>query len=260
MITKTDFDAKLQAIIDRVTKYKSKHLLAEIDLTKLKTFDEVYFRGKNYVEYSGTLIYLVFQPINKYFKKNIGVGNDEYIYFWKSRGFSGERINSITSSNYMIASSLDYLGATIKVKFSRSCLRQDKITYTHGKIVNIYIVYEICKNYNISNYPTLQNCLFGVVSLNKNADIDQYKYSGYGIGFDRKGEFSFGSRRLGRNVIIFGVDLSSYSHANNKKNNTVATSKDFVQEINGTTIYAEGLYKINFTSNNKKFVLSLHYN
>ena len=27
-------------------------------------------------------------------------------------------------------------------------------------------------NYNISSYPTLENCLFGAVSLTKNADID----------------------------------------------------------------------------------------
>ena len=57
--------------------------------------------------------------------------------------------------------------------------------------------------------------MFGAVSLTKNADIDQYKYSGYGIGFDRHGEFSF-SNGLGKNCIIFGADLSSSSHTNNK--------------------------------------------
>ena len=64
------------------------------------------------------------------------------------------------------------------------------------------------KNYNISSYPTLENCLFGAVSLTKNVDIDQYKYSGYSIGFDRGGEFSF-RYGLGINCIIFGADLSS---------------------------------------------------
>ena len=39
--------------------------------------------------------------------------------------------------------------------------------------------------FSISSYPTLENCLFGEVSLTKNADIDKYTYSGYGIGFDR---------------------------------------------------------------------------
>ena len=59
--------------------------------------------------------------------------------------------------------------------------------------------------------------MFGAVNLTKNADIDQYKYSGYGIGFDGKGGFSFGSRKFGRNCIIFGADVSSSSQANNKK-------------------------------------------
>ena len=44
---------------------------------------------------------------------------------------------------------------------------QDKITYDHGKVVNIYIVYEISKNINISDYPTLKNCLSGVVVWQK---------------------------------------------------------------------------------------------
>ena len=44
---------------------------------------------------------------------------------------------------------------------------------------------------NISDYPTLENCLFGAVKLTKNADIDKYGYSGYGIGFDRHGRFPF---------------------------------------------------------------------
>ena len=94
--------------------------------------------------------------------------------------------------------------------------------------------------------------MFGAVSLIKNADIDKYKYSGYGIGFDREGEFSFGNG-FGRNCIIFEADLSSSLHANNKKNNVLVLGKDFVQGINGTTIYAEKLYSFNFTENNKKF-------
>ena len=101
--------------------------------------------------------------------------------------------------------------------------------------------------------------MFAAISLTKNADIDQCKYSRYGIGFDRKGEFSFGSRRFGRNCINFGADLSSSSHANSKKNNILVLRKDFVQGINGRTIYRGGLHKINFTENNKTFCLSLHY-
>ena len=87
------------------------------------------------------------------------------------------------------------------MKFIESCLKQDKATYNHGAIVTIYIVYEISKNYDISSYPTLENCLFGAVSLTKHANIDQCKYFGYGIGFYRKGQFSLGNV-FGRNCII----------------------------------------------------------
>ena len=51
-------------------------------------------------------------------------------------------------------------------------MKQDKITYTHGKIVNIYIVYEVSKSINISDYLALDNCLSGAVSLTKNAVMD----------------------------------------------------------------------------------------
>ena len=85
------------------------------------------------------------------------------------------------------------------------------------KIVNIYIVYEINKKDNtIISDPTSENCLFGAVSLTKNADIDKYGYSGYGIGFDKKGSFSFSGGGYGQNVIIFGVDMSSSIHIDNK--------------------------------------------
>ena len=64
---------------------------------------------------------------------------------------------------------------------------------------------------------TLKNCLFGAVILNKNADFDKYGYSDYGIGFDRKSSFSFPSDRFSQNVIIFGIDMSSSAHIDNKK-------------------------------------------
>ena len=50
------------------------------------------------------------------------------------------------------------------------------------------------------------------------------------------------------------------SHSTNKANNIYVLGKNFVQGINDTTLYAEKIYKTNFTEPNKKFVLSLHYN
>ena len=84
------------------------------------------------------------------------------------------------------------------------------MTYAHGKVVNIYIVYEISRSINISDYLTLENCVFGAVSLTNNADTDGYKYYGYGIEFDRHGFYSHPSGGTGRNVIIFGADEFIY--------------------------------------------------
>ena len=134
----------------------------------------------------------------RYFKRIAGVGSGNYIYFWKSKGLSDERLDSITASIYKIIPKLSFYGTKTRVEFNGSCLKKDKVTYNHGKVVNVYIVHEISKNYSISSYPALENCLFG-------AAIDKYNYSLYGIGFDRHGEFSFGNG-LGKNCIIFGAD------------------------------------------------------
>ena len=105
---------------------------------------------------------------------------------------SDERNNSIKTSDYGITPYLSYFGTKTRIEFNGSSLKQDKITYTHGKIVNIETVYEIVGGYSSGdNYPTLQNALFGAVKLTKNADIDKYGYSGYRIGFDRRSSFSF---------------------------------------------------------------------
>ena len=93
----------------------------------------------------------------------------------------------------------------------------------------------------------------------KHTDIDQCKYFGYGIGFDRKGEFSFGNG-FGKNIIIFGTDMSSSVHANNRTKNILVLGKDFAQGLDNIKIYAEKLYSINSTKTNTKFCLSLHYN
>ena len=53
-----------------------------------------------------------------------------------------------------------------------------------------------------NNDPTLKNCLFGAVTLTKNADNDKYGYSGYGIGFDRRLSFSSPGGGFGQNVFL----------------------------------------------------------
>ena len=196
--------------------------------------------------------------MHKYFKMIPGVGNGSYIYYRKSKGLSDERINSIKTPNHSITPNLNYYGTTTRIKFNGSCLEQDKVIFNHGKVVNIYIVYEISKSVSIGDYPTLENCLFGVVSFTKNTNIDKSKYSGYGIRFDTHG-FSFPDIGLGRNVTIFGVDMSSSTKIDNRKKDILILGKGSTQGLKHT-LSAEKMYSINFTEHNKKFCLSLHYN
>ena len=67
LVTKTDFDAKLQSLNKKINSNKTKHLLVENEIKKLNNFDAAYFRGKNYFDDDGTQNHLVFQPVYNYF-------------------------------------------------------------------------------------------------------------------------------------------------------------------------------------------------
>ena len=206
--------------------------------------------------------YLVFQPMYRFFERVIDSSNNTvYVNYWQSKGLSDEKINAPgTSISNDSAPILEYNDAKISLKFNGDSLKQNKVTYNHGVVVNIYIVYKMAStSTSFSNY-TLKNSLFGAVKVTKNSDINKYKYSGYGIVFGSKGSFLHADGTYGVNTIIFGTDLSSCRHANNKTNNILVLGKDFIQRINGTTIYTEQMYSTNFTVTGKTFCLSLHYN
>ena len=143
---------------------------------------------------------------------------------------SDESIKPPTTSNKILNPSLDFVGTKARVKFNGDCLKQEKITFNHGKIVNIYIVYEIERSVNISSYPTLENCLFGAVKLTKHVDIDLYKYSGFSIRFERKRFFNVDDK-IGRHVIIFGIDMSSSLRIDKKKKYVLIFGKDPTQGL-----------------------------
>ena len=94
--------------------------------------------------------------------------------------------------------------------------------------------------------------MFGAVKLTKHVDIDQYKYSGYGISFGRKGFFSIDDK-IGRNIIIFGVDMSSLAKIDNRKKDILIPGKGPTQGLEHT-LSAEKLYSINFTNHFTKIV------
>ena len=125
-------------------------------------------------------------------------------------------------------------------------------------IVYLHIVFELDPSGSNDNDPTLKNYLFGAVTLTKNADIDKYGYSGYGIGFDRRSSFSFPGGGFGQNILIFGAGTRFSTNIDNRKK-TLVLGKGPTQGLEHM-LTAEKIYSINFTVTKKKFCLSLHYN
>ena len=65
---------------------------------------------------------------------------------------------------------------------------------------------------------------------------------------------------MGKNITVFGADMSSSVHIDNKNKDILILSERPTQGLDDTTLAAEAKYPINFTQPRKRFVLSLHYN
>ena len=194
----------------------------------------------------------------------MGDGNYYYVLSGTSKGLSNESMKPPTTSDNSLTPILNYYGTKTKVYFDRACLKQDKVTFNHGKIVNIYFVYKTIRianiNGNTKSNLTVQNALFGAVSLTKHADANKYKYSRYGTAFDRTSSFSFPDDGNGQNVIIFGVYMNSSIHVDSKGKDILIIGKGPTQGLGEHSLTAEKMYSINFSKDNIKFCLSLHCN
>ena len=142
-VSNTGFDSKLaQANVITKRNFDAKIIEVKNNIKKLQTFNSGWFRGKNYFDEDGTQNYLVFLPIFSYFKINTINNLTNYVLLWQSIRLSVKSIKPPTTSDNGLAAALNfYYASKIKVNFTGSCLKQDKITFNHGKVVNIYIVY-----------------------------------------------------------------------------------------------------------------------
>ena len=68
------------------------------------------------------------------------------------------------------------------------------------------------------------------------------RYSGNGIGFDRRSSFSFPGGGFGQNVLIFGVDMSSSVHINNKKKDILVLRKGQTQGLEHTLTTEKNIF------------------
>ena len=115
-------------------------------------------------------------------------------------------------------------------------------------VINIYCVYKLDPIASTRDTSfTIQDALFGAMQITKNAtDNSKNNYKGYGICFDEGNQFAHtmieGGRthiRNGRNVLIFGADMSFSIHATNRANHIYVMGDGLTQGINDTTIHAK---------------------
>ena len=176
--------------------------------------------------------YFVFIPARKYIKYFSGTAR---IDSWKCNRISEENIENITKSDG---------------SFATTFVDHHILPSIPKKVINLINP----QLRNLSTDFTLSNCLFQSVKLTKNTDLDKYKYSGYGIRFDSRSKFSLPDGSMGKNVIVFGGDMSSSVHIDNKGKDILILCEGPTQELNDTTLTAETVHPINFTQSNKRFV------
>ena len=138
----------------------------------------------------------------------------------------------------------------IYLTFNSDILAQEKVVYSHGPIVNIYVVYTILYWPN-SNTDVMKNCLFGATAF------DDKKWSGYGLAFGIKDYLHKTCGKTARNLIILGADTSDDDKAT--ENSIVTLGKGSVSITRTETVEAKEEIETNCTKSNEKLVLSLHY-
>ena len=191
---------------------------------------------------------------------------------WKSAGVYNYSSDSNMNAFANAKSNLPNLknDGRMHVHLSGNHFQQNKVNIPNNdNVINIYCVYEIQPIASSRDTSfTIQNALFEAMQVTKDAtDNTKTIYKGYGICFDERSQFGhtiteggFTHTTNGRNVLIFGADMSFSVRATNRANHIYLMGDGLTQGINDTTIYVEKSYYRNFTDPGKKFVLSLHYN
>ena len=201
---------------------------------------------------------------------SFGFGSKD-ISEWKSTGIynysSRSNMNALAKSKNDLPNLKN--DGRMHVYLSGNHFQQNKVIIpNNNNVINIYCVYKLDPVASTRDTSfTIQNAFFGAMQITKNTDTSKYNYKGYGICFDEGGQFGhtiteggFAHTTNARNVLIFGADMSFSTHASNRANNIYLMGELFIQGINGTTIYAEKKFYINFTNPGKTIILRLDYN
>ena len=142
--------------------------------------------------------------------------------------------------------------------FIGSCLKQK--SFYSSKYNNFFINELDTWSRDLNSDFILKYCLFGGVKLSQSAYPDKYIYTCYSIRFDLRSKFSLSGSSMGKNDSIFGVDMSSSVHIDNKKKYSLIFSKGPTEGLGDSTLTEEAQHSINYSKSNKNICLSLHYN
>ena len=191
---------------------------------------------------------------------------------WKSTGIYNYSSDSNMNAVANAKSDLPNLknDGRMHVHLNGNHFQQNKVIIpNNNNAINIYCVYKLDPiDSSRDTSFTIENALFGAMQITKNAtDSDKNNHKGYGICFDEGSRFSHTVTEdgrthttSGRNVLIFGVDMSFSAHATNRANHIYLMGDGLAQGINDTTLYVEKYYWRNFTDPGKNFLIRLHYN
>ena len=147
---------------------------------------------------------------------------------------------------------------TLSAIFIGSCLKQK--SFYSSKYNNFFINELDTWSRDLNSDFILKDCLFGGVKLSQSAYPDKYIYTCYSIRFDLRSKFSLSGSSMGKNDSIFGVDMSSSVHIDNKKKYSLIFSKGSTEGLGDSSLTEEAQYSINYSKSNKSIYLSLHYN
>ena len=82
--------------------------------------------------------------------------NSNWILKWKSKGLSNESVEVVSKTDNTLTPSVNHYGDKVRLRFTGSALQQKAVTYSHKKVVNLDVVYEI-KNNQLSRHRQLSN-------------------------------------------------------------------------------------------------------
>ena len=123
-------------------------------------------------------------------QKHFNLSNLDQISKSKSKGLCDQYLNAVgTLGDVVLRKPIKPMHVIFKGK--GTLVQNDNDIIAVGPIVNFDIVYKTSQKTINSNF-VFKNCLFGAIKIanTTNSDTDKWQYSGYGIGFDSKGEIT----------------------------------------------------------------------